>query len=92
MNQYSFGQQMALRNSSMFGSSAGMQKPPATFGEYLKRLFSRLFIWAKKGYSVGKNILWCASIGRMGLIQHPYSLFCLSFSRIPWRTLKKWTT
>lgn len=61
INPYSFAG--SQRNSQYLGNSGFAAKPPATFGEYIKRLFQRIYGWIQRGYSVSKNILWGASVG-----------------------------
>jgi hypothetical protein len=68
MNPYSFNP-YSQRNSSMMSNQSFGVKPPATFGEWLKRFFLRMWGYIIRGYSISKNILWCASIGNRDLTQ-----------------------
>lgn len=63
INPYSFAN--SGKNSSFIGNSGFGVKPPATFGEYMRRLFQKFIGWMQRGWSVSKNIVWGASIGKI---------------------------
>lgn len=65
INPYSFAN--SGRNSSFMSNNSFGVKPPATFGEYMKRLFQKFIGWIQTGWSVSKNIVWGASIGKIEL-------------------------
>jgi hypothetical protein len=63
LNPYSFAGN-SQRNSSIISNGSFGAKPPSSFADYLKRLLQKFFSLFRNGYSIGKNILWGASIGR----------------------------